>query len=82
MNGEKIPKAQEGKIASSDPTKSVVQSNSGDNRPVASEVDIERVFAEVLAETLNLEQVDPDKHFFDDLGADSVGETDRLSRVS
>jgi acyl carrier protein len=33
---------------------------------------VERVFAEVLAEVVNVEQVSVDSNFFDDLGADSM----------
>ena len=34
--------------------------------------DIEPIFAQVLAEVLNVEKVETDKHFFDELGADSM----------
>ncbi|MFI9722774.1 Pls/PosA family non-ribosomal peptide synthetase [Streptomyces sp. NPDC052396] len=34
--------------------------------------DLQRLFAEVLADLVSAEQVPPDSHFFDDLGADSM----------
>ena len=34
--------------------------------------DVEAIFAEVLADVLKVESVETDKHFFDDLGADSM----------
>jgi non-ribosomal peptide synthetase-like protein len=40
--------------------------------PVAAPVAVDRVFAEVLAEVMNLERVSVDSNFFDDLGADSM----------
>ena len=41
-------------------------------RPTGSRADIERIYAEVLAEILGADSVATDKHFFEDLGADSL----------
>ncbi len=38
----------------------------------AASLPVERVFAEVLADVMGVEQVSPDSNFFDDLGADSM----------
>jgi len=70
MIGEKGLNAPEGADASTSPATAVVQSPPGDT--VASAADIERVYAEVLAEILEVEHVGIDRHFFDDLSADSM----------
>ena len=47
-------------------------SSPSSDQPTASGADVEAIFTEVLAEVLKVETVETDKHFFDDLGADSM----------
>ena len=41
-------------------------------QPTGTRADVERIYAEVLAEILGADSVATDKHFFDELGADSM----------
>src|SRR5207245_2211467 len=42
---------------------------------------VEAVFAELLADVLRVDHVSADSHFFDDLGADSLGMAHFCARV-
>src|SRR5258708_23127845 len=52
-----------------------------EDRGSAATTDVESIFAEVLADVLRVDRVSVDSHFFDELGADSLGMAHFCARV-
>ncbi|MBP2328600.1 non-ribosomal peptide synthetase-like protein [Kibdelosporangium banguiense] len=63
------------------PTVDLAESSTTDGAHVGPAAGVERMFTDVLAEVLRVEQVPADSHFFDDLGADSMVMAQFCARV-
>ncbi len=72
MMNEKGSKPNGDSNGRSGSTGAATPSLDGDTKSVATGGNIEHVFAQVLAEVLKVETVETGKHFFDELGADSM----------
>src|SRR2546428_10905578 len=61
--------------------RAVAESTSIEDRGSAATTGAESIFAEMLADVLRVDRVSVDSHFFDELGADSLGMAHFCARV-